>query len=42
MRVQLANIELNKLESAKKNKTGTTLRSNNKNLKVKNIHMDYF
>ena len=42
MRVQLANRELNKLKSAKKNNTGTILRSNKNNLKVKNIHMDYF
>ena len=36
------NTQLNKLKFEGKNKTGTILRMNKKNLKMKNCHMNYF
>ena len=41
-RVTLTSTQLNKLNSAAKNKTGTTLRINTKTLKMKNCYMNYF
>ena len=41
-RVKLTNKQLNKLKSAAKNKTGTILRMNKKNFKMKNSRMNYF
>ena len=40
--VKLTSAQLNKLNSAAKNKTGTTLRTNTKTLKIKNCYMNYF
>ena len=40
--VKPTNTDLIKLKSAAKNKTGTILRLNKKNLKMKNCYMNYF
>ena len=40
--VKLTNTKLKKLRSASKNKTGIILRLNDKNLKMKNCHTNYF
>ena len=42
MSVKLTNTKLKKLRSASKNKTGTILTLNDKNLKMKNCHTNYF
>ena len=41
-RVKLTNTQSSKLKSAAKNNTGTILKLNKKNLKMKNCHMNYF
>ena len=41
-KVKLSNTQLNKLTSAAKKKTEIILKSNNKTLKMKNRHMNYF
>ena len=40
-KVKLTNTQLNKLKLAAKNKKGAILRSNKKNMKMKNCHMNY-
>ena len=41
-RVKITNKQLNKLKSAEKNETGTTLRITKKTFKMKNCLMNYF
>ena len=41
-RLKLSNMQLNKLKSALKNKTGTIIGITKKAFKMKNCHMDYF
>ena len=41
-RGKLTNTQFNKLKSAAKNKAGTILGLNKRNLKMKNCHMNYF
>ena len=41
-RVKLTNTQLKKLKPAAKSKRGTILRLNQKTLKMKNCHMNYF
>ena len=41
-RVKLTNTQWSKLKPATKNKTGTILRLNKKNLKIENDRMNYF
>ena len=41
-RVKLTNTQLNKLKSAAKNKTETTLTLNKKNFEDEECHMNYF
>ena len=41
-RVKQTNTQSSKLKSAAKNNTGTILKLNKNNLKMKNCHMNYF
>ena len=41
-KIKLTNTQLNKLESAAKNKARTMIRLKRKTLKMKNCHMNYF